>query len=75
MGFTVDEFNQAKSKLALAVNKALADADALTKVETDNPGGDPAATQVIVGKKPEAAGASHAEASPAAVPIPVPDTR
>jgi hypothetical protein len=73
MGFTVDGFNRAKSRMLSDFNKAITDADALRKLETDTPGGDPAATQVIIGKKPEAAGASHAEASPAA--IPVPDTR
>jgi hypothetical protein len=68
MGFTVEGFNRAKSQMLSEFSRAITEADALRKVEADTPGGDPAATQVIVGKKPEAAGASQAEAFPAAVP-------
>ena len=70
MGFTVDGFNRAKSQMLSDFNRPITDADALRKVETDTPDGDLAATPVIVGKKPGAAGASQAEASPAAVPAP-----
>ncbi len=69
MGFTVDGFNRAKNRMLSDFNKAITDADALRKVETDTPDGDLAATPVIVGKKPEVAGASPAEAFPAAVPV------
>ncbi len=73
MGFTVDGFNRAKNRMLSDFNKAITDADARRKVETDTPDGDLAATPVIVGKKPGAGGATQAEASPTAVPVP--DTR
>jgi len=75
MGFTVDGFNRDKDRMLSAFNKAIADAEALRKAETDIPHGDSPAASVPAGQGPAAAGTSPAESSRAVAPGTSPDSR
>jgi hypothetical protein len=47
MGFTVDGFNQAKNNMLSVFNKALADAEALSKAKTNGSGADSVTSHLL----------------------------
>ena len=63
MGFTVDGFNRAKSKMLSDFNKAIADAEELRKAETAVSDEGSATARATVEEKSGGAGASLAGAS------------
>ena len=65
MSFTIEGFNEAKSKMLGAFNEALAQAETLRKADKDAAGGKPAGV----------AGTNLAEASPAAATAEPPAAR
>jgi hypothetical protein len=65
MGFTVDTFNLAKSKMLGDFNKAFTDAEVLRQAEMEASDKEPAAAPAVIEEKPGGAGANSPVATPA----------